>query len=219
MSPSNTTVVKDSLSERIADAESRLRNSIAQRIERNRQELARLQQEQELFEASAASPVGPSGAARATGAAPSDAIEDTADDTCGMQVPTGYGAAAAAKGPLTPPTSHSAAPSVAIADVVAPLPSVAKTESPKEPPLLLRMTVEIGDGRTGEVKVRPTFSQHTQVRLYVYTHGFARHLTGRITPRSCFRKTTSDIDLVEICRGARPNLLPKGYPLVPQQTD
>ena len=43
---------RDRLADRIADAEDRLRQSIAQRIERNRTELSRLQQEQELFESS-----------------------------------------------------------------------------------------------------------------------------------------------------------------------
>ena len=46
---------RDKLADRIADAEERLRQSIAQRIARNRAELARLQHEQVLYE-SASSP-------------------------------------------------------------------------------------------------------------------------------------------------------------------
>ena len=47
---------RDKLADRIADAEERLRRSISQRIERNRMELARLQQEQELFDRTTALP-------------------------------------------------------------------------------------------------------------------------------------------------------------------
>ena len=62
---------KDALSERIADAEERLRQLIAQRIERNRQELVRLQQEQERIDV-------------ASGSSPREASCDTSSGTATM---------------------------------------------------------------------------------------------------------------------------------------
>jgi hypothetical protein len=60
--------MKGTLAFRIADAEERLRQGIAQRIDRNRQLLARLRQEQELYETTTSRP-----ASNATVVAPSNA--------------------------------------------------------------------------------------------------------------------------------------------------
>ena len=111
---------KASLSSRIADAEERLRQSIAQRIDRNRAELTRLQHEQTLFE-QAASPdqIRTSSAPpRATGS--SELMSDAADDI--IKAPPAVDASATTgtmpslKGPRTPPTTHGGS-SVAELDV------------------------------------------------------------------------------------------------------
>ena len=181
MSPSNTTVVKDSLSERIADAESRLRLSIAQRIERNRQELERLQHEQELFEVASTSPEGlraSCGMAGATGTVPSDTIDDADNDA---PPPKPASSVAAAKGPRTPPTTHGGGGSPVDTDSLAPLPAFPKTDAPKEAPLLLRMTVEIGDGRTGEVKVKRGDAPDALAATFCATHGLGERAKARLT--------------------------------------
>ena len=171
---------RDALSERIADAEERLRRSIAQRIERNRAELARLQHEQDLFEA-ATSPerhgTATMRAPAATGSAVPRELEpiDGSDEKRPLADHPEREPAKVPRvvHPCTPPTSHCG---VEGSGAMAPpppsaVPQAARSSLGSEPSLLLRMTVEIGDGRTGEVRVRRGDSPAALAATFCKEHG------------------------------------------------
>ena len=121
----------DGITNRIADAEERLRQSISGRIDRNRQELARLQSEQLAFEAEAS-----------TLQSRVDASAPVPGGPHGRE-PTRGGHPAAGAPVNTPPTTHGHEDAEASR----------RSTSLAPPVLLLRMTVEIGDGRVGEIEV------------------------------------------------------------------
>jgi hypothetical protein len=160
-------VDRDKLEARIAEAEERLRQSIAQRIERNRSELARLQHEQDLFDVASSPmpgegrlppPYGGSVPRRKDGSA-SDFDDDAAAGPTGTAAAAVAATTAQGQGRLaarTPPTTHGAGASTydgASEDDGAKAAPTGAAHGGREA-LLLRMTVDIGDGRTGEVRVR-----------------------------------------------------------------
>ena len=67
------------------------------------------------------------------------------------------------------------------ADSLAALPTLADSDSPKEAPLLLRMTVEIGNGRTGEVKVKRGDAPDALAATFCATHGLGERAKARLT--------------------------------------
>ena len=67
------------------------------------------------------------------------------------------------------------------ADSLAALPTLADSDSPKEAPLLLRMTVEIGNGRTGEVKVKRGDAPDALAATFCATHGLGERAKALLT--------------------------------------
>lgn len=232
---------RDKLADRIADAEERLRNSISQRIERNRAEVARLQQENKLFElrippqSSVSMQVAGLSATHAAGHDKSTAsvrvkssVEDSpcasyvdhmaalhGEAACGCEsigqcFSVQYGTVAGVCAEAHATMSGCCATGdirvqehqrrarepgdVAGDDKMAHAPSAARrVDSKKEScatknaphpaagPLVLRMTVEIGDGRTDEVRVRQGDTPDDLAATFCSLHGLGEKARALLT--------------------------------------
>lgn len=192
-------VDREKLEARIAEAEERLRQSIAQRIGRNRSELQRLQHEQELFD-QAASPVPGEHRSLPMATGSATALRDVGgydddDDNEAAAGPTGASADSLGnRHARTPPTAHGGPADVGLDDGIGDDDEPSKhhcaghassAAAVKSEPLLLRMTVDIGDGRTGEVKVRRGDGADELAAAFCKTHGLGERarllLTEHIT--------------------------------------
>lgn len=206
----------DPLAERIKDAEERLRQSIAQRIERNRTSLAQLQHEHHIFE-TAFSPVGTAPVLDSSSVKTGCITTHTSSSgtasvpiepqeaSCGASGSTSNkssvaATAAVAEATLSAHAHDGSRSTTAIKNV----PIASEQSVPHQPQrptamlpveaesvpeavsgestidistpssssaLLLRMTVEIGDGRMGEVRVRKGDRPEELARTFCEQHG------------------------------------------------
>ena len=153
------TDLRGTIATRIGEAEERLRSSIAARINRNRAELARLQADEAEFAQCLGSRVSSPGAPTPTGgtsalsplssAKKQSMLAKEAGSTAKQEALNEAIAAhsKAAAGARTPPTAPASATRLGLAE------GGGREEGDGGAPLLLRMTVEIGDGRVGTVEV------------------------------------------------------------------
>ena len=155
-------------SDRISDAEERLRQSISQRIDRNRTELARLQAEQVVFEAesSRAQQSADVSSVAVTTTDPHATSSMLRQEKKGVQEVSAREPASASQTPLA---GHKAAE------------SSCQSSSVSTPVLLLRMTVEIGDGRVGEIEVHR--GEEPEMLAVAFCH---RHSLPEVTYPQCF---------------------------------
>ena len=156
------TDMRGTIATRIGEAEERLRSSIAARINRNRAELARLQADEAEFAqclgSRASSPGAPTPTAGVSALSPLSSgkkqsmLAKEADSTAKQEALSEAIAAhsrVAAAGARTPPTAPASASRLGLGEAG----GRDDGDGGAGAPLLLRMTVEIGDGRVGTVEV------------------------------------------------------------------
>ena len=174
------TDMRGTIATRIGEAEERLRSSIAARINRNRAELARLQADEAEFAQCLGSRVSSPGAPTPTGGVPalsplSSAKKQTMlakeADSAAKQEALSEAIAAhskvAAAGARTPPTAPASASRLGLAEASA----RDDGDGGAGAPLLLRMTVEIGDGRVGTVEVNMGDTYEELAAEFCQKHG------------------------------------------------
>ena len=154
------TDIRGTIATRIGEAEERLRSSIAARINRNRAELARLQADEAEFAQCIGSKTSspgvptPTGGASALSPRPEAKQQSTlakeADSTAAALHEAIAAHSKVAAGARTPPTAPA---SVSRLGLLGEAEGGDGGDGGAGAPLLLRMTVEIGDGRVGAVEV------------------------------------------------------------------
>jgi hypothetical protein len=172
------TDMRGTIATRIGEAEERLRSSIAARINRNRAELTRLQADEAEFAQCLGSRVSSPGAPTPTVSALSplssakkqSMLAKEADSTAKQEALSEAIAAhskVAAAGARTPPTAPASASRLGLGGAG----GRDDGDGGAGAPLLLRMTVEIGDGRVGTVEVNMGDTYEDLAADFCQTHG------------------------------------------------